>query len=117
MLDTFRNFLQRWRELKEVDLLSDRDLADLGMTREQVETFARMPRDTASRMAAMARLFGITAEDLRRDHALYQDMLCTCGTCSDRAACALVLDRGDLARPSDCAFCANAESFAALAPA
>jgi hypothetical protein len=117
MLERIRDFMLRWRELQEIEALTDRDLDDLGMTRDQVETFARMPRDTASRMAAMAALFGIPAADLKRDHALYQEMLCTCGTCSDRAACALVLERGELARPSDCAFCPNAASFAALAPA
>jgi len=117
MMERFRNFLLKWRELKEIEALTDRDLDDLGMTREQVQAFARMPVDTAERMATMARLFGVTAEELKRDYGQYLDMLCTCGTCRDRAACALVLDKGELARPSDCAFCPNASTFAAMAHA
>lgn len=117
MLERIRKILQRRRALQEVGALTDRNLHDLGLTRDQIEIFALMPRDSAARMAAMARLFGISLTALKQDHALYQQMLCVCGTCGDRAACALVLERGDLARPSDCAFCTNAERFAALAPA
>ncbi|MEY4981746.1 MAG: hypothetical protein RIR62_12 [Pseudomonadota bacterium] len=117
MIERVRDFLLKWRERTEIDALTDRDLRDLGLSRDQVRTIARMPADSAARMAAMARLFGITAAALTRDHALYHELLCACGSCKDRAACALVLDKGDLARPSDCAFCPNAQSFAALAPA
>ncbi len=117
MLDRIRHFLKLWRERQEIDALTDRDLADLGMTREQVIGFSRMPADSAERMATMARLFGISQGDLKRDHAVYLELVATCGHCTDRAACALVLQKGDLARPSDCAFCPNSEQFAALAAA
>ena len=36
MLERIRALVDRWRELKEIDALTDRDLDDLGMTRAQV---------------------------------------------------------------------------------
>lgn len=115
MLERLRELSARWREIKEVGALSDRDLDDLGMSRAQVEAFVRMPRDTADRMAYMAANFGITEDDLKADYAAYLELLGTCGHCQDRAACAVVLAKGDLARPSDCAFCPNASAFAGMA--
>lgn len=115
MLERIRAMVERWKELKEIDALSDRDLDDLGMSRSQLEAFARMPHDAPDRMAAMAANFGIPEDDLKANHAEYLELLGTCGTCHDRATCALVLAKKDLARPSDCAFCPNSRSFAELA--
>lgn len=114
MLERIRALVDRWRELKEIDALADRDLDDLGMTRAQVTAFARMPHDAPDRMAAMAANFGISAENLRANHAQYLELLGTCGSCRDRATCALVLAKKALVGPSDCAFCPNAHDFAAM---
>lgn len=114
MLERIKAFVGRWRTLQEVGVLTDRDLDDLGMTRGQVEAFARMPHDAPDRMAAMAANFGISEAELKQNHAAYLDLLGTCGTCQDRATCAVVLSKKDLVRPSDCAFCPNAHDFAAL---
>lgn len=112
MLEQIRALVTRWRALKEVESLTDRDLMDLGMTRAQVETFARMPLDVADRVTAMATNFGISAADLKTNYPEYLDLLTACGRCHDRAACGLVLAKGELARPSDAAFCPNAPVFA-----
>lgn len=114
MLERIRALVERWHELKEVEALTERDLDDLGMSRGQVEAFARMPHDTPDRMAAMAANFGISAEDLHANHGEYLELLGTCGTCRDRATCASVLAKKQLARPSDCAFCPNAPAFAEM---
>ena len=114
MLEQIRALVTRWRALKEVDSLTDRDLMDLGMTRTQVETFARMPLDVADRVAAMAANFGIGAADLKANYEEYLELLSTCGRCQDRAACGLVLAKGELARPSEAAFCPNAPVFAQM---
>ena len=115
MLERLKELAARWRDIKEIDALTDRDLHDLGMSRAQIEAFARMPRDTAERMAHMAANFGITEAELKADYSLYLELMGTCGNCHDRASCALVLSKGDLARPSDCAFCPNAGAFAGMA--
>lgn len=113
MFDRVKALIARWQELKEIDALTDRDLDDLGMSREQVRAFARMPHDVPDRVLAMARIFGLSEAEVKADHARWLELLETCGHCGDRGACTLVLERGELTRPQECGFCLNAGSFAA----
>ncbi len=111
MFDTIKTLVHRWRDLQEVASLSNRDLDDLGISRDQVEAFVRMPHDVPDRVAAMAQIFGLTPEQIEADHSAYMDLLYTCGRCKDRAACRTVLDRGAVSRPADAAFCLNKTAF------
>ncbi len=111
MFDSIKTLVQRWRDLKEVASLTDRDLADLGMGRDQVEAFVRMPHDVPDRVAAMAEIFGLSQDQIKADHDSYVDLLYTCGQCKDRNACRLVLKRGELSRPADAEFCLNKTAF------
>lgn len=115
MFDRIKALLHRWHEVQEVEALSDRDLDDLGMSREQVRAFLTLPRDVGDRVAAMGAIFGIPEADLKRDHGLWLDLLETCGHCQDRGACAVALSQGDLTQPRDCGFCPNRGSFSDLA--
>lgn len=115
MFERIKTLMQRWHDIKEINALSDRDLADLGMSRGQVEAFARMPRDISDRVAHMAAVFGLSNAELHMNHEAYLGLLSTCGTCRDRAQCSHVLARGALATPAEAGFCLNAESFAAQA--
>ena len=111
MLTRLRALLDRYAQLKTVEALSDRDLDDLGMTRAQVEAFVTMPADVPDRVARMAAIFGIPVAELKANHADYLELLGTCAHCADRAACALVLHKGDLAQPAEAAFCPNAPLY------
>lgn len=113
MLEVIRQMIDRWREEKAVSALGARDLAELGMTRDQVLRFIRMPADTPQRVLSMGRLFGLTAQDLKHDPATWRDLIETCATCPDRASCALLLQKGTLAHPKDATFCPNHPSFEA----
>lgn len=113
MFDRIKALMHRWQDLKEIAQLSQRDLDDLGMTRDQVEAFARMPQDVPDRVVAMAQIFGLTEAQVRADGDRYHELLHTCGQCKDRRNCSKVLERGALAKPSDAAFCMNKTSFAA----
>lgn len=117
MLARIRALIERWQQLKTLDALTDRDLADLGMTRGQVEAFIRMPPDVPDRVARMAAIFGIPEAELKANHTEYLELLGTCAQCRDRGACALVLARGDIARPAEAGFCPNAPAYAALGTA
>jgi len=112
MLTRLRALLDRWNQLKTVEALSDRDLQDLGMTRAQVEAFVTMPRDVPDRVARMAAIFGIPEADLKANHDEYLELLGTCAHCADRAACSLLLHKGDLAQPKDATFCPNGSIYA-----
>ena len=113
MLQTLRNFVERWRDSKAVEAMSDRDLAELGMSRDQVINFLRMPPDTPDRVLAMARVFGLSAGDVKADHAEWLDLLETCSHCLNRGACSLTLAKGDLAGPRDASYCPNRAAFEA----
>ncbi|MEZ5756297.1 MAG: DUF1127 domain-containing protein [Paracoccaceae bacterium] len=112
MLTRLRALLDRWHQLKAVEALTDRDLDDLGMTRAQVIAFATMPADVPDRVARMAAIFAIPEADLKANYADYLELLGTCAHCADRAACSLLLHKGDIARPQDATFCPNAPIYA-----
>lgn len=113
MFDRIKELMARWHAMREVDSMTDRDLDDLGMTRSQVNRFVRLPRDVPDRVAAMAEIFGLSAEDVKADHGRYLDLLDTCGTCGHRGACKRMLD-GDHKHAPD-GFCPNAAEFRDMA--
>ncbi len=116
MFDRIRSLIRRLHEASEVEALTDRDLADLGMTRAQLHDFLRMPQDVAERVTAMGAIFGLPEAALRRDHAQWVELLSVCGHCADRGACARVLQMGDMADPAAIDFCGNRRTFATLSP-
>ncbi len=114
MFERIKAMMERWGELKEVDRLSDHELDDLGMSREQLRAFVQMPHDVGERVRRMAEIFGLSAEELQMNHDQWIDILSTCGQCKHRGECAQVqAKRG--AAPEECGFCLNAETFAAEA--
>lgn len=116
MFDRIRALLARLHQVEEVQSLSDRDLDDLGMTRDQVLDFLRMPTDITQRVTAMATIFGVPEAELRGHHAQWVELLSTCGHCESRGACAKVLALADMADPARVDFCGNARAFNDLAP-
>lgn len=115
MFDRIKTLLERWHEIREVAALSDRDIADLGMTRDQLAHFVRMPADVEDRVAHMAAIFGLSEGEVKANHAQWLDLLEVCGGCTDRVSCAHVLAKGAEAHSADCGFCHNRASFEALA--
>ncbi|MFZ1467734.1 MAG: hypothetical protein WAT09_02030 [Paracoccaceae bacterium] len=116
MFDRIKTLLSRWHEISEVDALTDREVADLSMTRSQLRAFAKMPPDVDQRVAAMGTIFGVPEADLKRDHFQWVDLLSTCGRCADRVACGHALANGDITKAADAGFCPNRGTFALLAP-
>ncbi|WGV16128.1 DUF1127 domain-containing protein [Fuscovulum ytuae] len=111
MLARIRALIDRWQQLKTVDALTDRDLADLGMTRRQVEDFIRMPPDVPDRVARMAAIFGLSEAEVKANHAEYLEILGTCAHCRERGTCSLILARWEIARPAEATFCPNAGTY------
>lgn len=115
MFERIKALLHRWQDLAEVDRLTDREIDDLGVTRDQLRALVSLPGDVPQRVKAMASLFGLAETDLTSDHGTWLDLLESCGQCRDRGACALVLEREGLSRPQDADFCPNAAAFRDLA--
>ena len=113
MFDRIKTLMTRWQDAKEIDAMSARELDDLGMTRDQVLAFSRMPADIADRVTHMAAIFGLSAEEVQRNQQDYHAILSTCSTCRDRTKCSHLLGRGADALASEASFCLNAEVFEA----
>jgi hypothetical protein len=117
MFDRIKTLLQRWHEIQEVNALTEYDLHDLGLSRDQLRAFVQMPHDVHERLTAMAALFGVPEDDLRRDHGHWIEMLTSCGHCTDRRACSELLARGRLDSTEEARFCPNRPDLRALSPA
>ena len=115
MRERLQAIFARWRNLTEIEALSERDLNDIGMSRAEIVDFVQMPADSPRRLAAMAAIFGLTESELRSEHESYLDLLRTCGHCGARRACSNTLARAEQAQPSSCGFCPNAAEYAARA--
>lgn len=112
MLERVRRFFAMATDVDEVELLSDRELADLGLSRDQARNLARLPDDVPGRIAAMGRIFGLTEADLVRDRGEWEELLLTCNACREQGACRRLLARADTADPTEASFCPNAGRFA-----
>lgn len=115
MLERIRTLINHLSKVKEINTLTDRDLDDLGMSRSQLLDFLAMPHDISDRVTAMAAIFGVPEEELKRNHAEWIDLLTTCGQCHERTACAQALAHPDETTPASCSFCGNHAAFEALA--
>lgn len=113
MFERIKALMDRWHDIKEINALTDRDLEDLGMSRDQVNAFARMPRDISDRVRHMAAVFGLSDAELQSNHEDYLGLLTTCGACRSRGQCAHVLAKGTEARPEEVDFCGNVPAFEA----
>lgn len=111
MFKAFKAAMDRYQEARALDALTERDLADLGVSREQLAHFIRMPEDTPDRVLAMAHVFGLSSGEVKRDHGEWLDLVEVCAECPDRVACGHLLDKGDLANPRDATFCPNHKTF------
>lgn len=111
MINRLRTLFERWRDAVTLDALTDRDLADLGFSREQVIRFAQMPADVPDRVVAMGAIFGLTEAELRRNRSAWTDLLETCDCCNNRSACRVALAKGDPSNLNAALFCPNRQAF------
>ena len=113
MFDRLKTLIQHLEEAQEVDALTERDLLNLGVSRDQLVDFLRMPTDVSDRVTAMGAILGLSEAGLKRDHAQWIDLLYVCGHCADRGAGAKVPARGTKADPAGIDFCGNHEALRA----
>lgn len=112
MFERLKALRARLRELSEIEEMTEHDLADLGLSRDQMRALIAIPKDVGDRVAAMGAVFGLSMAELADDRSEYVDMLCNCTGCTARGECAQELAKGDAADPENCGFCVNAGTFA-----
>lgn len=115
MLDRLSQILHRWTALSVMGGPTDRDLAELGLTRDQAERLTHLPRAVPERMAAMAAIFGLTPAQLEANRADWIELAENCAECRHKGECRSTLAKGAAAQPAETGFCPNAPHYADLA--
>jgi len=113
MLEKLHRLLTYYRNLAEVESLGDRELADLGVSRDQARALAALPDDVPGRVAAMGRIFGISEAELTAQRHIWQELLSVCHQCRELPACRALMDTGT-GTPDEAGFCPNRHEFADL---
>ncbi|MDN5788013.1 DUF6455 family protein [Pseudorhodobacter sp.] len=117
MFEKLKARLARKSLLEEVGTMPDRDLSDLGVSREQLANMVRIPDAVPDRMEKMADRFGADFTRLQRARDSYLDAVEECHHCGATKACGKALARSgaDQATPEELDFCPNAELYRDLA--
>ena len=115
MLDRLRNLLHTLRSLDEIDGLSDRDLADIGLSRPEVADLARMSAAIPARMARMAAVFGVSEAELTADRASAVEATQVCAHCGAARTCAHHVAEGTVTPDTAAGYCPNAALYRDIA--
>lgn len=117
MFERVKKMFARNAMLDQVDNLPERAMADLGVSRGQLNSLARIPGKVQERMGEMADRFGADIGALQRDRDNYLDAIEACHHCGATKACAKALARSgkDIALPEELGFCPNAELYEGMA--
>ncbi|GAB4262243.1 MAG: hypothetical protein Kow0013_07590 [Pararhodobacter sp.] len=112
IIERLRGIARRHRDLRDLSALSDLDLSDLGVSRDQAVALAALPDDVAGRVTAMGRVFGVDEAHLHANRAAWIDMLENCAHCGALPACRHFMASPDGSAAEAARFCPNAAEFA-----
>lgn len=104
----------RRRDLDEIAALDDRDLTDIGITREALEYLVEVEPAVYGRMSRMAALHGLTPADLQQDRADLTHLVQTCDHCRSKGRCESTLARVGV-QAEDTGFCPNHHAYEGMA--
>ncbi len=111
----FARLARAGRDRNAVASMSARELADLGVSREDAVALTALPDDVPGRVAAMGRVFGLNEPALTDRRDTWNELLQSCHQCRELPACARLMALPGSARPQDADFCPNAQAFTTLA--
>lgn len=105
-------FLDTLRRIAVPEALSDEDLADLGLNRDDYRILVKGGPGARNRLVAMARTFGLSEADIDKHRGVALDLAEACATCGEARTCQKAIEgRGEL--PVD--RCPNAAIYRMLA--
>jgi hypothetical protein len=116
MFERLREYLERTGPGDEIAALTERDLAEIGVTRDALRIAATAPREVTERMTAMAFRHGLVPDDFDSYRADVAGLVESCAGCASLGACRAYLADAD-APASEADFCPNHVTYAALAAA
>jgi hypothetical protein len=94
--------------------LTLRELADLGISRAELQEMVASPRALPQRVDRAANAFGLTHEMVARDRRAYAEVMCVCATCSASPDCEADVEVGAPGTRQDLSFCPNGPQFREL---
>ena len=113
MMERFLTLFRRSRDRNDLMAMSDRELADLGVSRAQALELVNLPDDVPGRVAAMGRIFGLSEAELTANRDLWHGLLETCHHCAALPTCARFMASAE-AEPAKAGFCPNRAEFTEL---
>jgi uncharacterized protein YjiS (DUF1127 family) len=99
----------------ELARMDDREIADLGVTRNELQALTRPGNRSARLLKGMTERLGVTAAMLAREPELRRDIQRTCTTCDTQRKCRRWL-RNPASADAYRRCCPNAGAVAALKP-
>lgn len=114
MRERIQAIFDYWRQQRELAKLDERELGDLGLSRDQLHLLANAPATLPDRVAAMARVFGLTEAEIKREYGTYLELLTACATCGATRHCHEALAHAETLHPADCGFCPNKPVYDAM---
>lgn len=82
-----KDFLSRERTRSEIDAMSDADVAEMGLCRSDLHSFAAARPQMRMQMLRMAEKFGLHEEDVSRPRWRALEAVHACRTCSNPQGC------------------------------
>ncbi|MCA2012582.1 DUF6455 family protein [Pararhodobacter sp. CCB-MM2] len=116
-MERFLHLFRVSRDLHEIEAMSARELADLGVTRAEAMELAALPDDVPQRVTEMARVFGLDPSEVMQDRRVWHELLQNCHHCHDLGTCHRFMAREEKDEPVDTTtltFCPNRRTFDAL---
>ena len=114
MMERFRALFRRSRDQHDLMAMSDRELADLGVSRAQALALSRLPDDVPGREQAMGRIFGLSEAELSENREVWHELLQSCNHCAALPQCARYM-AGPSQLRHETGFCPNHGQFGVLA--
>lgn len=102
------------RDRAEIRSLTERDLDDLGLSKDELIVLVQTPEPVAVRQRKMAARFGLTDGDLSDSRHDLVAAVQRCRNCGATQECATYLANPDLAA-DQATFCPNADTYRGLA--
>lgn len=106
----FERWLDTQRDREFVEQMNSLAESDIGMTRDELQSFISDRPETREQLVAMAKRFGLSEKQIDEKRWRALELTKSCGHCSKVSVCRRFLSGDEEAGDPD-TFCPNAQTF------